>query len=167
METQRIHVGFIAKTHGLKGEVSAMLEQAVDWSHHTVALIEQNGTPVSYTIERVSGQAAKPILKLEGVDVIEQAAALKGCRLYLSMAGRPKSKPGSFYDDEVIGFAVNDETLGFLGQVQEIQSHGANRLMQVIGVRELLIPLNGPFIKSVNKTKKVITVALPDGFTDL
>ncbi len=33
--------------------------------------------------------------------------------------------------------------------------------------KEVLIPINGPFIKSVNKSKRKITVELPEGFLDL
>jgi ribosomal 30S subunit maturation factor RimM len=33
--------------------------------------------------------------------------------------------------------------------------------------KEVLIPLNSPFIVSTNKTKKLIKVALPDGFLDI
>jgi 16S rRNA processing protein RimM len=30
-----------------------------------------------------------------------------------------------------------------------------------------MIPVNSPFIKRVNKSKKVITVSLPEGFLDI
>jgi len=33
--------------------------------------------------------------------------------------------------------------------------------------KEVLIPINGPFIISINKTKKVIIVSVPEGFFDL
>jgi 16S rRNA processing protein RimM len=45
---------------------------------------------------------------------------------------------------------------------------GPNRLLVVKHAdKEILIPMNGPFITSVNKTKKRITVNLPDGFLDI
>jgi 16S rRNA processing protein RimM len=33
--------------------------------------------------------------------------------------------------------------------------------------KEVLIPVNGPFITSTNKTKKLIKVDLPEGFLDI
>jgi 16S rRNA processing protein RimM len=33
--------------------------------------------------------------------------------------------------------------------------------------KEVLIPVNGPFILSINKTKKIITVLLPEGFLEI
>jgi 16S rRNA processing protein RimM len=75
---------------------------------------------------------------------------------------------GEFYDDEITGFAVNDEVTGDLGKVREIIEAGPNKLIAVDnGVKEVLIPVNGPFIKSINKSRKTIIVELPDGFLDL
>jgi 16S rRNA processing protein RimM len=45
---------------------------------------------------------------------------------------------------------------------------GPNRFLVVDHKgKEVLIPINGPFIKSVNKSKKKITVELPEGFLEL
>jgi len=45
---------------------------------------------------------------------------------------------------------------------------GPNRLLVVdYDKKEVLIPLNGPFIASVNKTKKRVVVNLPEGFLEL
>jgi 16S rRNA processing protein RimM len=81
---------------------------------------------------------------------------------------RPKLKRGEFYDDEIIGFVVEDETIGILGAITEVSTNGPNKLLVInyLG-KEALIPTNGPFIKSVNKTKKLIKVELPEGFLDI
>jgi 16S rRNA processing protein RimM len=45
---------------------------------------------------------------------------------------------------------------------------GPNKLLVVEHKgKEVMIPINGPFIKSVNKSRKRITVELPDGFLDI
>jgi 16S rRNA processing protein RimM len=78
---------------------------------------------------------------------------------------RPKSGRGEFYSDEVINFEVHDQAHGFLGEIKEIMTAGPNRLLVVIkDEKEILIPINGPFITSVNKSKKRVSVNLPDGF---
>ena len=81
---------------------------------------------------------------------------------------RPKSIRGEFYDDEIPGFMVTDETVGELGPVQEVMTAGPNKLIVLDRQgKEVLIPVNSPFIVSINKSKKKITVNLPDGFLDI
>jgi len=88
--------------------------------------------------------------------------------LYLQKSIRPKSSRGEFYDDEIIDFEVYDEEKGLLGKIREVMQAGPNRLLVVdYDEKEVLIPVNGPFIASVNKTKKKVLVNLPEGFLEL
>ncbi len=161
-------IGYVSKTHGLKGEVTAIIETDVDWSDLKSLFIDLNGSLVPHTVEKISGTAGKPFIKLESIQSIEKASLLKGCSLYILKSVRPKLKRGEFYDDEIVGFLVQDKDLGIIGQVKGIQSQGANRLLAIIhGPKEILIPINAPFITSLSKTKKIIRVELPDGFLDL
>jgi 16S rRNA processing protein RimM len=58
--------------------------------------------------------------------------------------------------------------LGPLGNIVEVIQAGPNRLLVLDhNGKELMIPVNSPFIKRVNKSKKVITVSLPEGFLDI
>ncbi len=167
MQQDNIKIGFISKTHGLKGEVTAVLENDGAWTDDTTLLLELNGSLIPYFIERTSGQANKPIIKFEGINSIEQATMLKGRSIYSPKSDRPKSKPGQFHDNEIIDFQVEDKELGTLGIVKEIQNQGVNKLILVLnGTKEILIPVNAPFIKKVNKLKKTIQVELPDRFLD-
>jgi 16S rRNA processing protein RimM len=160
-------IGYISKTHGLKGEVTAVLEVEMEWENLTSLFLDSKSSLVPHFIEKISGTSARAFIKFEGIESLEQASSLKGCGLYILKSARAKLKRGEFYDDEVVGFKVEDKNLGLLGQVKEIQSQGANRLVCIIhGAKEILIPINAPFITSLNKTKKLIQVELPEGFLD-
>ena len=81
---------------------------------------------------------------------------------------RPKAGRGEFYDDEVIDFEVHDQEKGLLGNIREVMQAGPNRLLVVEHKKkEVLIPVNGPFITSINKTKKRVSVNLPEGFLEI
>jgi 16S rRNA processing protein RimM len=81
---------------------------------------------------------------------------------------RPKSGRGEFYDDEVIGFEVLDTELGLLGTISEVIQAGPNKLLSVdYQNKEVLIPINSPFISGVNKSRKRITVSLPEGYLEI
>ena len=157
-------IGYISKTHGLKGEVTAVIEVETVWEDLTSLFIDSRGSLVPYFVEKISGTEGRPFIKFEGVQSLEHASSLKGCGIYILKAARAKLKRGEFYDDEVVGFNVKDKKLGLLGQVKEIQSQGANRLLSIFqDSKEILIPINAPFITSINKTKKLILVELPEG----
>jgi 16S rRNA processing protein RimM len=162
--------GYILKPHGLKGQVSVALdpEAPEDLKEMETIFIEKNNQLIPYLREEISITGTKAYLKLEDIDTPEQAKEISKSALYLPKTSRPKSGRGEFYDDEVIGFEVKDEVEGALGSVTEITIAGPNRLLTLIYKgKEVLIPINSPFIKSINKTKKTILVELPDGFLEI
>jgi 16S rRNA processing protein RimM len=163
-------IGWILKPHGLKGEVTIVLEDEApdDWSSLKSVFLEQNQRLVPYFIESVSAQPKKAFVKFEDIDNAEGAAKITKQSVYIEKALRPKSGRGEFYTDEVIDFEVHDQSLGLLGRIQEIMNAGPNRLLVVQqNNKEILIPINGPFITSINKSKKRVSVNLPEGFLDI
>jgi 16S rRNA processing protein RimM len=161
-----IKIGYTMRTHGLKGELTLNLSaDAPELSIGDTLMIEQVSL-VPYFIENISGSAAKVFVKFEGVNSIEQATALKGCSIFMEKSKRPKLKRGEFYDDELIGFQVIDTLHGNLGTVNQINTQGLNKLLD-IGEKSILIPLNGPFVQSISKAKKQIAVELPEGFLEI
>ena len=161
-------IGYISKPHGLKGEVSAVFTEPVELNELESVFIEVKGNLVPYFIHAFSERPDKAFIKFDEVDTQEQASAIKGCSIYLGKETRPALKRGSFYNDEVVGFTVEDENVGTLGTLSQVMQSGPNRLLQLqFQGKEVLIPVNGPFIKSVNKSKKLIKVNLPEGFLDI
>jgi 16S rRNA processing protein RimM len=163
-------IGWILKPHGLKGEVTVVLENEApaDLSQLESVFVEQNQRLVPYFIESVSAQDKKAYVKFEDVDSVDAAAQIAKKSIYIEKSSRPKSGRGEFYSDEVINFEVYDQVQGFLGEIKEIMAAGPNRLLVVSkNEKEILVPINGPFIISVNKSKKTVRVDLPEGFLDI
>ena len=164
-----IKIGYVSKTHGLKGGVTIVLNPASPGLDELESIfIEINGTLIPYTVEEYSDRTDKAFVKFEDVNTPEKANELRGCTLYFPKKSRVKSGKGDFYDDEVVGFEVEDVNLGVLGNIREVLQLGPNRLLAVDGPsKEVLIPVNGPFIQSINKSKKKFSVDLPEGFLDI
>lgn len=163
-------IGLILKPHGLKGEVTISLDDhTIDFgSLETIFLEEKENRLVPFFIVSASVKGEKAYVKFEDVDSIEAAHKISKKGLYLSKSARPKSGRGEFYDDEIQGFEVADEKHGILGNVTEVIQTGANRLLAVDhNGKEVLIPINSPLITSINKSKRKISVDLPEGFLDL
>jgi len=158
------------KPHGLKGDLTISLnpDSPDDWDSIKMLFVENDTALVPYFIEKVSARTDKAIIKLEDVSTPEQASLLKNKSVFLPLASRPKLETGDFYDDEVIGFEVSDDHIGLLGLVEEIERAGSNRFLILrYQQKEIMIPVQYPLLKSINKSKKKISVNLPDGFLDI
>ena len=163
-------IGWVLKPHGLKGEVTVTLDDDApdDFSTIESVFIEQNKRLVPYFIQSISAKGTNAFIKFEDIDSLEPAMKISKQSLFIPKSMRPKSGRGEFYNDEVIDFEVHDEVKGLLGKIREVMQAGPNRLLVIdYNSKEVLIPVNGPFIESVNKTKKTVTVSLPEGFLDL
>jgi len=162
-------IAYVMKTHGLKGEVTlTLLPECPTLDGLKSVFLQAGSNLVPYFIETASVKGTRAYVKLEGVDSSTSAAELKGCSIFIPKNLRPAREKGEFYSDEVVGFEVVDATLGNLGTVKEVMETGANRHLVILrNGHEVLIPLNGPFIKGVNRSKSQIRVELPDGLLDL
>ena len=167
------NIGYVVKTHGLKGEVTIAIngfsvEDLASIREVHPLFIEIDKRLVPYFIQSISASGAKAIVKFDDVNSIEDASKLAKRSLYLPKDVRPKTQRGEFYDDEIIRFKVTDEELGPLGSIVEVVQAGPNRLLVLDhDGKEVLIPVNSPFIRRINKSKKLITVSLPEGFLDI
>jgi 16S rRNA processing protein RimM len=163
-------IGYILKPHGLKGGVSMSLDAEAPEHLEDVKIffLEKNSRLVPQFMESISVRGDKAFVKFEDVDSPEAAQSISKSAVYLPKSTREKSGRGEFYDDEIIGFEVEDKLLGDLGTIVEVVSAGPNKLLSVHNhEKEVLIPVNSPFILSINKSKKKIIVELPDGFLEL
>jgi 16S rRNA processing protein RimM len=161
-----VKIGYIMKTHGLKGEVTLKLHpDAPELEPHDVLMVETESGFVPHFVERISFKGSQAFLKLEEISTIEQSKLLKGKSVFFEKASRPKLKRGEYYEDEYVGLSVWEGKLN-LGEVIQVVGQGASRFLE-IGDKKWLIPINGPFIKSVSKAKKKIEVDLPEGFLEI
>ncbi|MBS1557940.1 MAG: 16S rRNA processing protein RimM [Bacteroidetes bacterium] len=161
-------IGYVSKTHGLKGEVTAVFENEVELPHTTTVFLLLDDSLVPYAIQSISDRGDKSFVKFDQVDTQEQASKMKGCGIYVPKATRPKLKRGQFYNDELIGFCAEDEVHGWLGSIASIQGTGLNKRMIIqYGKKEILVPVHSPLIKSINKSLRKIKLNLPEGYLDI
>jgi 16S rRNA processing protein RimM len=163
-------VGFVLRTHGLKGEVTISIDDdaPVNLSALPAVFLAFDDRLVPYFIQSISMRGTKGFVKFEDIDTIDEASKLLKKSIYLQKSARKKSSGSEFHNDEIIQFSVIDESLGPLGSVVDIMQAGPNRLLVLDNAgKEVLIPINGPFITRINKSTRIITVKLPAGFLDI
>lgn len=162
-------IGRITRPHGLKGEVTLVLtpEAPHDPESLRAVYIDRNGSLVPYFVDAISIKGAKAYVRFQDVDTHERAVAVSGFEIFLPKAERPSPGEFEFYSDEVTGFTVRDAGRQ-LGTVAEVIRSGLQRLLVVRQQeKEILIPINGPFIRKVDRGQRTILVDLPEGFLEI
>jgi 16S rRNA processing protein RimM len=158
------------RPHGLKGEVVLALDPQApeDLASVKTLFVEVHEQLLPFFVESVSLKGSKAYLKLEEVNNREEAEKISKSPTFLPKSSRLRSMRGEFYDDEITGYEVADTILGSLGKITGVVQAGPNKLLAVgYGEKEVLIPVNSPFIDAINKSKRQLTVTLPDGFLDI
>jgi len=149
-------LGKISKAWGLKGELKVQscadsIVMAAGLS--TVCLKGAGSDLVEYTVEQVRQAGSVWILRLQGVQTIEQAERLVGCELLLPRSAAPILPEGTYYQADLIGLRVEDEAGQPLGRVAAIENFGAGDLLRLrleTGAEEYL-----PFTKAVVPTIEI------------
>jgi 16S rRNA processing protein RimM len=165
------HLGYVAKLHGFKGEVSLFLDVSnpEDYADLDMVFIEINNQLTPFFIEsfklKNKGFAA---VKFEGMDSETDARFLQRKSLYLPAEILPELTGTSFYDHEIVGFTVIDTNFGEVGVVEEVLAYQVNPLLSIMnGKIEVLVPLIDGLVKEVNRENKTITITAPEGLIEM
>ena len=144
-----IPVGRVTRTHGLKGELKFYP-------------FEQNGITVQsgqmiclgemqLKVESVRGIKSPFILKLDGINSIEDTKSLVGQEVRVARKDFEPLPEGEFYRFEIEGLKVFDDTGKYYGVVEEIVETGSNDVYVVRGEgKEWLIPMIDSVVQTID-----------------
>ena len=152
--------GQIVNTHGVRGEV-----RIVPWADSPDFLcgfstLYVDGTPRKALSCRV--HKGSVIAKLDGVDTVEEAMALKGKTVQIRRTDA-RLPEGAFFLADIIGLDVVDEDGRKLGVLREVLSPSVQQVYVVDGEREILIPAVPEFILETNIEGGYLKVRLIEG----
>jgi len=103
------------------------------------------------------------VLKIEGVDSIDDADRLRGQELRIGEDALEPLPPGSYYHHQLKGLIVQDPAGRELGTVEDLLEMGAAPVLVVRGRGpELLIPLAEDFVRSVDLERRVMVARNPE-----
>jgi 16S rRNA processing protein RimM len=167
-------LGYLIKTHGLRGHLVAHfdVDDVAAYTKLKTVYLTLAGAPtklVEHQIEKVQPQSGnKVLIKLRGIERIEEAEPLRGSQLHLPLAALPELEEDQFYFHDVIGFTVVDENLGVLGTVENFYELPQQDMLAMrYQGQEVLIPVVDELISHADHAKKEIYVNLPDGLLDV
>ncbi len=153
---QFLNVGQIVNTHGVKGEVKVfpLTDDPMRFKKLKKVIIDNKEVQIlSYKFQK-----DRVILKLEGVDTMDDAIRLKGKYLKVSREDAVKLPKDTYFIADLIGCSVFDTNETPLGEVYDVIKTGSNDVYWVKGKKELLIPVLKEIVLDINVEDKKIVI---------
>lgn len=166
-ESEVYKIGFITRTHGVRGEVSLSFTDDVwDRAEADYLILRIDGILVPFFMEEYRFRSdTTALVKFLDYETSDQARELCGCEVFFPHALTPAPSEDDEYTWRYFtGFQVQDVNAGPLGQVDHVEDSTANVLFQV---GDLLLPAVEEFIQHIDHQNRIITMQLPEGLLEL
>ena len=157
MKLPYIEAGEIVTTHGVRGEVKVL-----SWLDSPEMLCEFDRCRISgreYVMDAVRVQKTCNLVKLRGVDTMEDAQKLRGKTMELY---REDISDELIFAAELVDVEVYADG-ACIGKIKEVLDYPGNSVYVVQGEREYLIPAVKEFILSTDLERNQMQVKLLKG----
>jgi len=152
MKLEFIDAGEIVTTHGVRGEVKVL-----PWVDSPEFLLDFQRVRIAgadYKVESCRVQKTCNLLKLAGVDTVEDGQALRGKTVQIY---RQDADPDLIFAGELIGMTVM-EADSELGKITDVLDYPGNKVYVVKGQYEYMIPAVKAFILDTDMENNVMQV---------
>jgi len=167
-KVQYLKIGHFSRTHGLDGGL--VLTYSYDAIPEPPARIFIR-TGEDYKMMNVESFSSRPdlaFIRLKEICSLEAAKAMRGMLVYIRKDSGTPSTNEKMLPDELVGLKVVDSNSGFTGIVTRVSDESGRRFLLVKdGNREIIIPLEAPFVSAIEPSEQKIITDLPDGFLDI
>ena len=157
MKLQYIEAGEIVTTHGVRGEVKVLC-----WLDDPEMLCEFDRCRIDgkqFTMEQVRVQKTCNLVKLQGIDTMEAAQAMRGKTMELY---REDIDDEVIFAAELIGVEVFSEDK-LIGKIKDVLDYPGNSVYVVKGEHEYMIPAVKAFVLSTDVDGNRMEVKLIEG----
>jgi len=164
-----LEIGKIINTHGIKGELKVLplTDDVRRYDKLKDFFIEEKGLLKRYDIEYIRYHKGYVLIKLIGVENMEQAELLRNHVLKVNRKEAVKLPEGSYFICDIIGMQVVDMSGNELGCLKDVIKTGSNDVY-VVGKdeEEILIPALKTVVKNIDLESNKMIVDLPKGLMD-
>ena len=157
MKLQFLEAGEIVTTHGVRGEVKVL-----PWADSPEFLLDFNRVMIGtkeYKVQQCRVQKRCNLVKLAGVDSMEDAQLLRGKILQVYREDAPK---GLIFAAELVGIQVYADG-ALIGELTEVLDYPGNKVYVVKGEYEYMIPAVKAYILSTDLDENRMEVRLIEG----
>lgn len=174
---EKLRVGKIVTTHGLKGEVKVYptTEDPDRFYDLDKVWLDLSGSgdfskAKLLHVENVRFQKAMALVKFRDLDDINAVCDFRDMDLYVDREDAIKLEEGEYFQGDIIGLSVIAEDNSVIGTVESFIETGANNVMVVKSKalqKDVLIPYIPECVLSVELEEGTIHVHLIPGLLDL
>ena len=157
MKLEFLEAGEIVSTHGVRGEMKVL-----PWADGPEFLCEFDRVRIGrkdYNVENCRVQKTCNLLKIEGVDTMEAAQAMRGKTVEIYRCDAPE---GLIFAAELMGMTVLCEG-NEIGKITDVLDYPGNKVYVVKGEKEYMIPAVKAFILDTDMEKEIMQVRLIEG----
>ena len=157
MKLQYLEAGEIVNTHGIRGEMKVL-----PWADGPEFLTEFDRVRINgrdYKIEACRIQKTCNLLKLQGVDTVEDAQQLRGKIVEVYREDAPQDV---IFVAELIGVDVFADDV-CIGKIADVLDYPGNKVYIVAGEHSYMIPAVKQFVLSTDLNANVMHVKLIEG----
>jgi len=150
-----MNIGQVINTHGTKGElkVYSLCDDIKRFRKLKTVFLEN----IEMNVVWCQFQGNRVILKIEGIDSMEEAEKYKTKYLKVKKEDAVKLPDGRFFVVDIIDCKVIDEKNVEIGKVYDVIFTGSNDVYWVKGNKEVLVPaLESIVVKIDIKNKEII-----------
>ena len=157
MRLQYLEAGEIVTTHGVHGEVKVL-----PWADSPEFLLDYNRVVIGtkeYKVEQCRIQKSCNLVKLSGVETMEQAQQLRGKIIQIYREDAPSNL---IFAAELIDMEVYCED-ALIGRITDVLDYPGNKVYVVKGDHEYMIPAVKQFVLSTDLQENKMQVHLIEG----
>jgi 16S rRNA processing protein RimM len=167
MERNLFPIGRVVKPHGVRGKVK--VEYFGDDLHRIsfyreIFIKDEKDQPEAYEVLEAIPQPPRLILRLKGIEKIEEAEPLIGKEVLIERKSLLTLGEGEYYWVDLLGMKVETEEGKRIGKIREIFPTRANDVYVVEGKRgEILLPATEEVIRNIDLKRGVMKVSRIEG----
>lgn len=158
-----IEFGKVVNTHGIKGEIK--IYSYTDDPTNILNLKKVYIENVEHEIEKVRYASNMFVMKLKGIDKIEDAASIMNKEIFREISTQELENEEEFFVRDLIGLDILDNNNKYIGKLKDIINTGANDIyiVEKEDGKELLIPAIKQVVNKIDIKEKHIIVTLMEG----
>ena len=167
MKQEYFELGQIVNHFGIKGmlKVNPFTDDISKFERLGSILVEKKGKLTNMQIEEVKYSKNQVLLKLKGIDTIEEAETYRGSYIKIARSQIGKLPKDTYFIADLIGLAVYTDEGILLGNVNDIYNSGASDIYVVKDEqgKQVLLPAIKEVIKQIDMEKEKIIVHIIKG----
>lgn len=165
-KNEMLEVGYVNNVRGLHGEIKVIhyCDEKEVFKEIPSVVIEEK----VYDIKYVKFVKEQVILKLSGIESIDEAKKLQNKTVFAKRNDLPELLEGSFYIADIIGFSVITEASEKIGVLKDVDVSGPTDIFVVKreNKKDTYIPHIKKFVKSIDTSKGEIIITPIEGLID-